>query len=65
MHSTVTSATHPGVPCTDVLKSLSHTVMVSFTQPGDAVIRIWGRLVGPNTPSGGQPIVLEHHVVVQ
>lgn len=60
-----TQATRPGVPCTDILKQLTHTVTLRFTQPGQAVIQIWGRRVGPDTPPSGVPIVLERRITVQ
>jgi hypothetical protein len=60
-----TAATHPGVVCTAILKRLPHTASVRFDKPGEALIRVWGRRVGPETPPAGQPIVLEHRVMVQ
>jgi hypothetical protein len=61
----LTTATQPDVACTAVLKRLPHTATLRFTQPGEALIRIWGRRVGPETPPDGVPVVLEHRVIVQ
>ena len=61
----ITTATQPDVACTAVLKRLPHTATLRFTQPGEALIRIWGRRVGPETPPDGVPVVLEHRVMVQ
>jgi hypothetical protein len=60
-----TTATQPGVPCTQIFKRLQHTVTLHFTQPGDKVIRVWGRQQGVSADPLGAPIVLEQHVVVQ
>lgn len=60
-----TTATRPGVPCTTIFKRLQHTVTLRFTQPGEKVIRVWGRQeAGGGTPLGG-PVVLEARVRVQ
>lgn len=59
-----TTATRPGVVCTTILKRLQHTVTLTFTQPGEKVIRVWGRQEGPATPLG-VPVVLEQRVLVQ
>ena len=55
-----TSATRPGVVCTAILKRLPHTLTLRFTEPGEAVVRVWGRQVGRYTPAGGSPVVLEY-----
>jgi hypothetical protein len=60
-----TTATQPGVPCTAILKYLQHDVSLRFATPGQALIRVWGRKVGPSTPPAGEPIVLEQRVTVQ
>lgn len=61
----LTAATHPGVICTAVIKRLPHQVTLRFEKPGEALIRIWGRRVGPETPPLGVPVVLEHPVTVE
>jgi hypothetical protein len=60
-----TAATHPGVACTAILIQLPHAATVRFDTPGEALLRVWGRRVGLETPPAGQPIVLEHRVKVQ
>ena len=60
-----TKATHPGVACAMILKHLRHTVTLRFTKRGKALIRVWGRRVGSDTPMAGAPTVLEHHVTVR
>jgi hypothetical protein len=59
-----TSATRPGVACTLVLKRLPHAITLRFTKPGEALIRVWGRRVGPDTPPLGVPTVFERRVMV-
>lgn len=59
-----TTATHPGVACTMIFKQLRHTVTLRFTKPGEALIRVWGRRVGSDTPPVGAPAVLERRVTV-
>ena len=60
-----TTATRPGVACTMILKRLRHTVNLRFTKRGKALIRVWGRRVGSDTPPAGAPIVLERRVTVR
>ena len=60
-----TKATHPGVACTMILKHLRHTVTLRFSKRGKALIRVWGRRVGSDTPMAGAPTVLERHVTVR
>jgi hypothetical protein len=60
-----TEATHPGVVCIAVIKRLPHTVTLRFEKPGEAVIRVWGRRVGPETPPLGVPTVLEHPITIK
>ena len=60
-----TKATHPGVACTMILKHLRHTVTLRFSKRGKALIRVWGRKVGSDTPMAGAPTVLERHVTVR
>jgi len=59
-----TVATRPGVICTAIAQTFPHTVILRFTKTGDAVIRIWVRRIGPDTPPEGVPIVLERRVKV-
>lgn len=59
-----TKATRPGVYCAMILKRLRHTVTLSFTKRGRALIRVWGRRVGSDTPLGGAPTVVERRVTV-
>lgn len=60
-----TAATHPGVICTAVIKRMPHTVTLRFEKPGEAIIQIWGRRVGPETLPFGAPTVLEHRLTVK
>jgi hypothetical protein len=60
-----TTATHPGVACTMILKHLRHTVTLRFTKRGKALIQVWGRRVGSDTPMAGTPTVLERQVTVR
>jgi hypothetical protein len=61
----LTVATRPDVICTAVLKRLTHVVTLRFEKPGDALIRVWGRRVGAETPPLGVPTVLEHQITVK
>lgn len=61
----ITVATRPDVICTAVVKRIPHTAMLRFDKPGEALIRIWGRRVGAETPPLGMPFVLEHRVLVK
>ncbi len=60
-----TTATSPDVACEAILHRLTHTATLRFDQPGEMVIRVWGRQVGPETPAQGVPTVIEHTVTVQ
>ena len=60
-----TEATYPDVVCTGVVKRLPHTVTLRFEKPGAAVIQIWGRRFGPETPPLGIPTVLEHPITIK
>lgn len=60
-----TSATRPGVACTMILKRLPHTATLRFAKPGVAVIRVWGRRIGSDTPPGGTPAVIARRVTVR
>lgn len=59
-----TTAIRPGIACTMVLKRMPHVVPMRITQPGEAVIRIWGRRIGSDTPPVGVPTVIEHRIQV-
>jgi hypothetical protein len=61
----LTTATRPGVQCTTIFKQFTHTVNLSFPQPGEKLIQVWGRRVGPGLPLAGVPIVIERRVLVQ
>jgi hypothetical protein len=60
-----TSATHPGVACTMIFKTIPHTVTLRFTKTGEALIRVWGRRVGGDNPRMGVPVVLEKRITVK
>jgi heat shock protein HslJ len=59
-----TTATHPGVVCTTILKQLPHTVTLRFDEPGEKLLQIWGRRVSPEAGPLGEPTVIEHRIVV-
>ena len=61
----LTTATQPEVACEDILRRHTHTVTLRFDQPGQMVLRVWGRRVGPETPGLGVPTVLEHTITVE
>jgi hypothetical protein len=61
----LTTATGPAAICPAILKRLEHTVTLSFAQPGEYTIQVWGRRVAADTPAAGVPAVLEHTVVVE
>jgi hypothetical protein len=61
----VTAATRPGVICTAEIKRLPHKLTLRFDKPGQALIRVWGRRVGPDTPPFGMPAILEHPLMIQ
>jgi hypothetical protein len=61
----VTTATRPDVICTAEVKRLTHTVVLQFHKPGEALLRIWGRRVGAETPPLGVPFVIEHRVSIR
>jgi hypothetical protein len=60
-----TTATQPGVPCTQIFKRQQHTVTLRFTQPGEKLIQVWGRQDGGGTTPPGAPVILEARVLVQ
>ena len=61
----ITSAIHPGVICTAEIKRLPHSLSLRFDKPGQALIRVWGRRVGPDTPPLGVPAILEHRLTIK
>jgi hypothetical protein len=60
-----TTATRPGIACTMILKRFSHTVTLSFSKAGEAVINVWGRQTGPTTSPFGAPVVMEKRILVK
>ena len=60
-----TFANRPDVVCTMMLKALKHEVPLTFNQPGEAVIRVWGRRQKPDSPPYGEPYVVERRIVVR
>lgn len=60
-----TYANRPDVVCAMMLKTLKHDVPLTFSQTGDAVIRVWGRRQNQNSPPYGEPYVIEHRIVVR
>lgn len=61
----ITIAVRPDVVCTAVMRRMPHIVTVRFEKPGVALLRIWGRRLGPETPPLGVPFVIDHRVVVE
>jgi hypothetical protein len=61
----ITSAIHPGVICTAEIKRFPHSLSLRFEKPGQALIRVWGRRVGPDTPPVGIPAILEHRLTIK
>jgi len=59
-----TSANRPGVACTMIFKMLKREIPLTFTQPGEAVIRVWGRRSRPDGAPGGEPYIVERRVEV-
>jgi hypothetical protein len=60
-----TSANRPGVACTMIFKHLKREIPLTFTQPGEAVLRVWGRGQKQDSPSGGEPMVIERRIEVR
>lgn len=60
----LTTATHPEIACTLILKRLEHTATLKFKKPGEAVIRVWARKLGGKSPYG-EPVIVERRVKVQ
>ena len=51
--------------CHDILLYLPHAATLRFSTPGEAVVRVRGRRVGPDTPRDGVPHTVEKRVVVR
>jgi hypothetical protein len=60
-----TSANRPGVACTMIFKHLKREVPLTFSQPGEAVIRVWGRRSTPDGTPGGEPLLVERRIQVR
>lgn len=60
-----TSANRPGVACTMIFKHLKREVPLTFQQPGEAVIRVWGRRSTPDGAPGGEPLMVERRIQVR
>lgn len=60
-----TTATQPGVACTRILKTFTHTVTLKFDQPGEMLLRVWGRAIGSDTPPDGAPVVVEKKIKIE
>jgi len=60
-----TTATQPGVACTMIMKTFIHTVSLKFDQPGEMVLRVWGRAIASDTPPDGAPVVVEKKIKVE
>jgi hypothetical protein len=58
------STAGPELPCSKIPTRVPHAVSLRFKKPGDGLIRVWGRRVGPDTPTLGVPTVLEYRVAV-
>ena len=61
----MTVATRPNVACTMIYKRMPHPATLKFTKPGEAVIRVWGRRVGAETPHFGVPAVVDLKITVR
>lgn len=59
-----TSANRPGIACTMIFKTLPHKAILRFTQKGEAIIRIWGRKQGGNSPLG-EPVIIVKRITVK
>jgi len=60
-----TTATQAATPCTKILKTFSHTATLKFDQPGEMLLRVWGRAIAADTPPDGQPVVVEKKIKVE
>jgi hypothetical protein len=48
-----------------IMKTFTHTVTLKFDQPGEMLLRVWGRSIGANTPMDGEPVILEKKITVE
>jgi hypothetical protein len=60
-----TTATQPGVVCTMQMKTFTHTATLKFDEPGEMLLRVWGRSIGQNTPMDGEPVIVEKKIKVE
>ena len=60
-----TTATGPGVVCTMIMKTFTHTATLKFDQPGEILLRVWGRAIASDTPPDGAPVVVEKKIKVE
>src|SRR5262245_483021 len=60
-----TTATQPNTPCTKILKTFTHTATLKFDQPGEMLLRVWGRAIAADTPPDGAPVVVEKKIKVE
>jgi hypothetical protein len=60
-----TTATQPGVVCTQQFKRMPHTAILNFKNKGEITIRLWGRRIASDTPPGGEPMILEKKVTIE
>src|SRR5262245_17321175 len=60
-----TTATQPTTPCTKILKTFTHTATLKFDQPGEMLLRVWGRAIAADTPPDGAPVVVEKKIKVE
>ncbi len=60
----LTTATRPGIACTMILKQFEHKATLRFSKAGEAVIRVWARRQGGNSPFG-EPVVVEKRIKIQ
>ena len=59
------SSAGPDIMCTTELKRMPRAVTLRFPDAGQAVIRVEGTRVGPETPPAATPTILEHRLAVQ
>ena len=60
-----TTATGPGVVCTMIMKTFTQTATLKFDQPGEILLRVWGRAIASDTPPDGAPVVVEKKIKVE
>lgn len=59
-----TRAGPPPQACPDILRYMPRSVTLRFDRPGEAVLRVRGRRIGPEAPDG-IPRLLEHRIVIR